>query len=204
MSSDDPSISNVIRSKEGLSREIFELIDRIRQELPAESELSRLAIRTYLKMILMLLVSHCSETGTLSGVFNRQKEVMDRLAPIFEHLQRHYDEPLRVNDAARLCAVSACCFMNLFKEVTGQSFVSYLNHFRVAKARALLVGTNRPISAISLDTGFCTQSYFGVVFRRITGMTPLAYRMEYAGMQASDADQMAVRPPSTVKIPPMQ
>jgi AraC family transcriptional activator of pobA len=201
---DGPSVPNVIRAKTGLSREVFDLIARIRHELPGDTERSRLAIRTYLKMILLTLVNHCSETGKFSALFNRQKEAMDRLAPLFEHLQRHYDEPLRVNEAARFCAVSACCFMNLFKEVTGQSFVAYLNHFRVGKAKALLAATNRPISAISLDTGFCTQSYFGVVFRRITGMTPLAYRLEYAESQSLRAGQTAVRPPSTVKIPPTQ
>src|SRR5262249_17828376 len=158
LSLDDPSISNVIRAKEGISREVFDLIERIREELPGDGERSRLAIRTYLKMILLLLVNHCSETGKLSGVFNRQKESMERRAPILAPLEEPYDEPLRVNDAARLCAVSSCCFMNLFKEVTGQSFVTYLNHFRVAKAQALLATTNHSISAISLDTGFCTQS----------------------------------------------
>ena len=201
---DDPSVSNVIRAKEGLSREAFDLIERIREELPGDSERSRLAIRTYLKMLLLILVNHCSDTGKISGVFNHQREAMERLAPIFDHLQQHYDEPLRVNDAARLCAVSSCCFMNLFKDVTGQSFVSYLNHFRVAKAKALLAATNRSISAISLDTGFCTQSYFGVVFRKITGMTPLAYRLQYSGTSAAEAGQTAVSPPSTVKIPPTQ
>ena len=83
-----------IRAKEGLSQEIFDLIHRICQELPADSELSRLAIRTDLKMILMMLVSHYSETGRLRGVFDRQREAMHRLAPIFEYLQQHYDEPL--------------------------------------------------------------------------------------------------------------
>jgi AraC-like DNA-binding protein len=71
--------------------------------------------------------------------------------------------------------------MNLFKEVTGQSFVTYLNGFRVAKAQGLLSTTDKPLSEISLEAGFCTQSYFGMVFRRVTGMTPLAYRMQSLG-----------------------
>jgi transcriptional regulator GlxA family with amidase domain len=43
-----------------------------------------------------------------------------------------------VNDAARLCAMSDCCFLQLFKNVTGQSFVAYLNRFRVNRAQDLL------------------------------------------------------------------
>ena len=93
--------------------------------------------------------------------------------------------PIRVTDAARLCAVSPCCFMNLFKEVTGQSFVTYLNGYRVVKAQALLASTHKPISEVSLEAGFCNQSYFGMVFRRLTGVTPLAYRLQCKGSEES-------------------
>ena len=196
-----PSVPNVIFANKSLAREILDLIERIHGEMPAASEHARLSIRTYLKMILLALVDHCSEKDEAREAFNRRSEAVERLTPVFEYLQHHYDEPIRVNDAARLCAVSACCFMNLFKEVTGQSFVAYLNHYRVSKARAFLAATDKPISAVGLETGFCTQSYFGSVFRRVTGLTPLAYRLQCSGWQAS---QTAVSPPSTVKIPPTQ
>jgi AraC-like DNA-binding protein len=199
-----PSVSNVIPGKTGLSREIFDLVERIRSELPGASELSRLAIRTYLKMILLAVLNYWSGMGKAREVFDRQRNIVGRLTPMFEHLQQHYSEPIRVNDAARLCAASSCCFMNLFKEVTGQSFVAYLNRYRVAQAQNLLKATNKGIAEISLETGFCNQSYFGVVFRRVTGMTPFAYRLHHSGSALSDSLQTAVSPPSTVKIPPTQ
>jgi AraC family transcriptional activator of pobA len=175
----DSSFPNVIPAGTGLSREIFDFIERIRSELPGASERSRLAIKTYLKMILLALVNHYSELGATREALNRQHGKVRRLAPLLDHLQQHYDEPIRVDDAARLCAMSDCCFMHLFKEVTGQSFVAYLNRFRVARAQSLLASTGKAISEISLETGFCNQSYFGVIFRRITGMTPLEYRLNH-------------------------
>jgi AraC-like DNA-binding protein len=190
---------NVIPGKAGLSREVFDLIGRIHQEMPGESERSRLAIRTYLKMILLAVVNHCSETDGGRDAFGKKREAVERLAPIFDFLHRHYDEPVRVKDAAHLCAVSTCCFMNLFKETTGLSFVAYLNHYRVSKAQGLLAASSKPISAIGMETGFCTQSYFGMVFRKVTGMTPLEYRLQSTGR-----GQTAVNPPSSVKIPPTQ
>lgn len=134
-------------------------------------------------MILLLLLRHCSEFGDARTAFKKKNEARERLAPIFEHLQQHYDEPMRVTDAARLCAISSCCFMNLFKEVTGQSFVANLNGFRVVKAQGLLASNSKPIAEVSLETGFCTQSYFGMVFRCLTGMTPLAYRVQCQGTE---------------------
>jgi AraC-like DNA-binding protein len=69
--------------------------------------------------------------------------------------------------------------MYFFKQVTGQSFINYLNHFRIAKAQSLLATTHLPIAEISQETGFCDQSHFGVVFRRLAGTTPLNYRRRF-------------------------
>ena len=196
------AVPNVIPAKTHLANEVLDLIERIRHEIPAETERSRLAIRTYLKMLLLQLVGHCSEFREARAEFSKRSEARERLSPIFEHLEHHYDEPMRVTDAARLCHVSPCCFMSLFKEVTGQSFVAYLNGYRVVQAKGLLVSTKKPISEVSLEAGFCNQSYFTMVFRRLTSMTPLAYRLQCG--DAAGTNQTAVSPPSTVKIPPTQ
>lgn len=195
-------VPNVIPAQRGFAREMLDLVDRIRQEIPRGTEASRLAIRTYLKMTLLILVQHSSEFSEARLAFRRKTEARDRLAPLFEHLHRHYDERICVNDAARLCAVSPCSFVHLFREVTGQSFVAYLNGFRVVKAQGLLASTRKTIADVSAEAGFCSQSYFGMVFRRLTGMTPLDYRLQCCGQPGKD--QTAVRPPSTVNMPPMQ
>jgi AraC-like DNA-binding protein len=174
----DSSVPNVIPAAAGLSREMFDFIERIRGELPAETERARLAIKTYLKMILLSLVNHYTDLDSTREVLLDRQSSVRRLAPLLDHIEQHYSEPIRVHDAAKLCAMSDCCFMQLFKEVTSQSFVAYLNQFRVKRAQGLLTSTDRPISDISLETGFCNQSYFGVIFRRITRMTPLEYRLE--------------------------
>ena len=79
-------VPNVIRARAGLTREILDLVDRVRHELPGDTEHSRLAIRTYLKMILLVLVGHCSEYGDARAAFSKQREARERLAPVFRHL----------------------------------------------------------------------------------------------------------------------
>lgn len=179
----DPSFPNVVPAGAGLWREAVEQIQRIRKELPGASERSRLAIRTYLRMLLLALVNYYSEIGEGRTALSRRQTDLNRLAPVFEHLNRHCDEPIRIDDAARLCAMSACCFMQLFKEVTGESFVPYVNRFRVTRAQALLTSSAKTIAEISHESGFCDQSYFGVIFRRITGVTPRAYRRLHSATQ---------------------
>jgi AraC-like DNA-binding protein len=181
----DSSVPNVIPASTGVSREILDFIERIRGELPGASERSRLAIKTYMRMILLMLVNHYSELGEARVGLERHQNNVRRLAPALEHIEQHYDEPIRVEEAARMCAMSSCCFMHLFKHVTGQSFVAHLNHFRINKAQHLLASTDKSISEISLEAGFCNQSYFGVIFRRITGMTPYDYRKNHSGGHAA-------------------
>jgi two-component system response regulator YesN len=70
-------------------------------------------------------------------------------------------------------------FMSFFKQTTGQSFMAYLNHCRIERAEALLIKTEKSMSEVSQEMGFCDQSYFGTVFRRLVGMTPAAYRRRF-------------------------
>jgi AraC-like DNA-binding protein len=189
----ESNCSNIIPAGAGHTPEIFDYIQRIREELPGTSVRSRLAIKTYLKMILLHLVNHYAAFSEAREALQRQQRNAERLSPILDFLDTHYAEPVRVDGAARLCAMSACCFMHLFKEVTGHSFVAYLNRFRVAKAQQLLTATGTSIADISLDTGFCNQSYFGVIFRRVTGMSPLAYRVSN-GLSTSVTGPAAAAP----------
>ena len=197
-----PLFPNVIPADTGLAREIRDFIEMIRGELTSATECSHLAIKTYLRMVLLALVNYYSELNATREALLLQQTNLRRLAPLFEHVEKHYSEPFRVVDAARLCAMSDCYFMHLFKELTGQSFVAYLNCFRVARARRLLASTEKPIVEISLESGFCNQSYFGVVFRRLTGMTPLKYRLLCRRGPLRGPSNHVLTAPSSLRPPP--
>ena len=168
---------HVISSKDSdIPAESLQLIQRIRATLPASSARARLTVRTCVKMILMLLVNHYAAYCDTREIFNRREETLKRLQPLFEFLEHHYDQPITIKMAAASCAMSLSHFMRFFKQMTGQSFHDYLNHFRIAKAQVLLAATDKSISEISQEVGFCDQSYFGTVFRKIVNLTPAAYR----------------------------
>jgi len=177
--SQDPQFPFIIAAKSGVPAQVFELMQRIRAELPPRSVLARLSVKTYLKMMLILLVNQYSSYAGTVETFQRQRRALERLRPLFQHLETHYGEPIHVRDAARISGLSESHFMNFFKRTTGQSFMTYLNHCRIERAQALLVTTDIAMSQISQETGFCDQSYFGNVFRRLVGMAPAAYRRKF-------------------------
>lgn len=172
----DPQFPHIVPFKTGIPNQVFDLMQRIRSELPATTPRARLAVKTYLKMILILLVNqYASYAGTVE-TFQRQQRALERLRPLFEHLEKHFGEPTQVQEAARICGMSESHFMSFFKRATGESFTAYLNHCRIERAQALLAMTDKSVSDVSQEMGFCDQSYFGTVFRKLVGMTPAAYR----------------------------
>ena len=175
----DSQFPHILPAKGGIPSQIFDLMQRIRAELPAQCTRSRLAVKTYLKMILILLVNQYSSYAGTVEIFRRQQRALDRLRPLFDHLSQHFGEPIQVRDAARTCGMSESHFMSFFKQTTGQSFMAYLNHCRIERAEALLITTEKSMSEVSQEMGFCDQSYFGTVFRRLVGMTPAAYRRRF-------------------------
>ncbi len=167
---------HVIAAGTGLPAQILELMKSIHAELPATNASKRLAARTYLQMILLLLLKYYAAYISSNDNLSRKRADLEKLLPVFNLLQERSDQPIQVAYAARLCAMSGSRFMLFFKKTTGQTFHSYLNHFRVARAQMLLTSTEKPLDTIAQEVGFCNQSYFGKMFRTLVGETPRIYR----------------------------
>ncbi len=176
----DADFPHVITSQTGIPAQIFDLMEQISFELSSASNRARLSVKTYLKMILIKLVNHYAAYQGTDDIFDRKHGSIERLRPLFNYLDEHYSEPIPLEEAAALVAMSKSHFLHFFKQVTGLSFVNYLNQFRVARAQALLASTDKSIAEVSQEVGFCDQSYFGQVFRKLLGMTPREYKLHRA------------------------
>jgi AraC-like DNA-binding protein/mannose-6-phosphate isomerase-like protein (cupin superfamily) len=191
----DSEFPHIVPAETGIPSQVLELMLRIRSELPPLSPRGRLAVKTYLKMILMLLVNrYASYAGTVE-TFQRQQRDLDRLLPLFRFLGENCGSAIQVREASRICGMSESHFMSFFKRVTGLSFMKYLNHYRVERSQVMLVNTDEPMATISQEMGFCDQSYFGTVFRRLVGMTPAAYRRRFRTRNGSGRPQASTTPP---------
>ena len=171
-----PGFPHVVPAATGIPKQVFDLMKRARAELPARTTLARLCVTTYLKMMLVLLVNHYAVYRGSEQVFERRRKDLERLKPLFAFIDENYMNPLSVEQAASLLNMSRSSFMRFFKQVTGESFVSYLNRFRIAKAEALLRETALPVSEAAARCGFADQSYFGLLFRQYLHLTPREYR----------------------------
>ena len=67
-------------------------------------------------------------------------------------------------------------FCNIFKSETGQTFINFLNNYRIEKSKDLLKDLDLSLLDIAHKVGFSNQSYYCTVFKKFTGLTPLKYR----------------------------
>jgi AraC-like DNA-binding protein/mannose-6-phosphate isomerase-like protein (cupin superfamily) len=174
--SQDCSFTHVVPAETGLPLQVLHWIEQIHREMPATSSEARLGVKTCLRMILMLLRKHYKEVLRIKGVFIRRQRDIERLRPLFEFIDQHFAERISLGDASAIVGMSRSHFKRYFRRVTGQPFVSHLNHFRISKAQGLLALTDKSVAEVSQEVGFCDQSYFGIVFRKFVRMPPLLYR----------------------------
>ena len=98
-----------------------------------------------------------------------------QLRRIDEHLQDgNWD--CRIGDLAAICGISARHLMRAFRQSTGRSLADYIAAVRADRARALLQNEALSISDIARELRFSRPAGFTTAFRRLTGLTPSAYR----------------------------
>ena len=99
-----------------------------------------------------------------------------RLKPATDYIAEHYAEPISLAMLAEIVGTSVINFRRQFRITFGISPGRYITTIRLNAARALLESTEKLISEIATETGFCDQSHFTKIFKRERGMTPGEYR----------------------------
>jgi len=64
----------------------------------------------------------------------------------------------------------------IFRRCNGEGIGEYVHRLRIRSACEQMLTPRKSLAEISLETGFADQSHFTRVFRRITGMSPGAFR----------------------------
>jgi AraC family transcriptional regulator len=95
---------------------------------------------------------------------------------VTEYIRGNLHRTLRLAELGALVHMSPYHFARLFKLSLGVPPHRFVVRRRIDEAAALLVSPELSIAAISRTVGFRTTSHFTTTFRRLTGLTPSAYR----------------------------
>lgn len=95
---------------------------------------------------------------------------------IIRFIEENYRKQISLSVLSKHCNLNEHYISRIFKEETGENYLSYLNKIRINEARKLLKNTNLKIYEIAEATGFSSNVNFNYVFNRMEGISPSAYR----------------------------
>ncbi|HST21753.1 MAG TPA: AraC family transcriptional regulator [Blastocatellia bacterium] len=174
---------------EGLISDKFELIEscsaddpvirRIGMALKAEVESEGPAGRLYAESLANVLAVHLLRHYTQDS--DRLRTAMGgltgrKLNLATEFIEDNIERDLGITEIADAVDLSPFHFARSFKQATGVSPHQYLIKSRIERAKSLLAKSELPIVEVGFRVGFKNQSHFTTLFRRVTHLTPKAYR----------------------------
>ncbi len=98
------------------------------------------------------------------------------LEEALELISRHYHETLTALDVAEYLQISESSFVKIFKKKTGYTFLKYLTLYRVKNSIRLLKDKNLRVCEVADLVGYTDCRYFGEIFKKYLGMSPLEFR----------------------------
>ncbi|NGM84697.1 response regulator [Paenibacillus sp. 7124] len=108
------------------------------------------------------------------------------------YMKTNLDKPLSLKRTAEEVHLTPHYFGQVFKTVTGETFVNYLTGLRMEKACLLLKNPELKQYEICESIGYPDTKYFAKVFTKCFGMSPREYRRDYINKsrQAKDLTQI--------------
>lgn len=185
--------NNQLNESEVILKEIFQKIklsemspEKVRQAalllfMNIRSELLSFKDEKYVEVIQKInQAHHIDELETLLiDILKKEKQQFiysENVSQVIQIIQNHYQEELTLKSVASQLYLNAMYLGQLFKKEVKMSFSQYLNHFRIEKAKQLLVVPKYNINEISLMIGFNNTTYFSKKFKKTVGMTPKEFR----------------------------
>lgn len=153
-----------------------------RRELGTDIVVSRLADILFIQAIRAYALSAGDEAGGWLGALGDV-----RLAPVFSAIHGAVEQDWTVAALAQVAGMSRSAFAARFRDRVGLAPLDYVTRWRMFRAGTMLRRNQGSVAEIAHRVGYDNESAFAKAFKRVTGVTPGAYRRS--------AGEAAIRPP---------
>lgn len=133
-------------------------------ELLMKESLENGCIKPLVEYLLTLLMNAKEDANDLTPM---RKAIL--------YVETHFRENPSLNDAARIACLTPIYFGNLFKQITGETYINYLNARKVNCA-AMLLESGLSVSEACFSSGFGSLSGFLHTFKQKMGVSPESYK----------------------------
>lgn len=163
----------LLRRCEEPGRKILEKMREAVQLCLEEERFFELRLRSIYSELWESLFTCVMEKNEIKG---EDPQENGRMKKMLAYIQEKCLEDISVLDIAASISVSERECYRLFQNILGTTPVKFLISCRLKKAQELLIGTEKSILEIAMETGFGSSSYFGKIFKQYHHITPGQYR----------------------------
>lgn len=143
-----------------------------------QQQFYELQVTTLLQQLLHLLFT-TSLTTKQNSIYIKQQKKFDKVRTAIDHINGHFREDITLDELACLSGFAPAYFSRYFRQQTGTTFYTYLNHVRLHNALLELLQENGSTTECALNNGFPNVKSFIETFKKVYHCTPGQYKKEY-------------------------
>jgi transcriptional regulator GlxA family with amidase domain len=107
-------------------------------------------------------------------------DLLPHLRRARDHIDRHYQMALDLDQLAAVAGVSKFHFVRSFEAAYGETPIRYLTRRRIERAQDLLRVANLTVTEVCMLVGFASLGSFSSRFAQLVGESPTVYRDRWA------------------------
>ncbi|WP_143307065.1 helix-turn-helix transcriptional regulator [Chitinophaga vietnamensis] len=121
-------------------------------------------------LVLLYFSHHCTQLPV------EDKNTESIMLSTAAFIRKNFHQQLTIPQLSQQAGMNITTFERTFKKVIGHSPLNYIVGCRLQEAANLLSTTAVSVKDVSNNVGFTNPNYFGIVFKKHFGFTPLDYR----------------------------
>ncbi len=113
-------------------------------------------------------------------IFEGQKDHNDKkIKKVQTYIEKNYEEKIAIKQLTEEFALSRRNLERRFKKATDNTVLEYIQRVKVEAAKKDLETSRKNVNEVMYDVGYKDPKSFRNLFRKYTGITPVAYRDKY-------------------------
>ncbi|HEY8513176.1 MAG TPA: helix-turn-helix domain-containing protein [Cyclobacteriaceae bacterium] len=114
-------------------------------------------------------------------IFKGQKDHEDEtVLKAQEFIEKNFQEKITVDQLASMLALGRRNLERRFKKATSNTVVEYIQRVKIEAAKMRLETSRENVNEVMYQVGYTDTKAFRTTFKKITGMSPLQYKVKYS------------------------
>lgn len=97
-----------------------------------------------------------------------------------DYIEQHYQDKITIDELCDRSSLGRRTFERRFKKATANTVTEYIQRVKIEAAKKELESCRKTVNEVMYEIGYSDSKSFREVFKKITNMSPVAYRNKYS------------------------